>query len=66
MKCNFCGRELKYDFEIKVGICEACMMKNEKMKNIKSYNEFKSINEEGIFKNKLPDFEMTAKVKKLL
>lgn len=66
MKCNFCGRELKYDFEIKVGICEACMMKNEKMKNIKSYNEFKSINEEGIFKNKLPDFEMTAKVKKIV
>jgi ribosome-binding protein aMBF1 (putative translation factor) len=26
MNCEFCGRELKYDFEIKVGICEQCMM----------------------------------------
>ena len=34
------------------------------MKNIKNFNEFNSINE-GLFKRKLPDFEKTAKVKKI-
>jgi hypothetical protein len=26
MKCEFCGRKLRYDFELESGICENCLL----------------------------------------
>lgn len=40
MKCAFCGRELRYDFEIKVGICELCQMRNKLNRKIKILTSF--------------------------
>lgn len=41
-KCNFCGKEINYNFELEVGICEECQLNiKEKVKieqNIKIKN----------------------------
>lgn len=26
MKCEFCGRDLRYDFELEIGVCELCLI----------------------------------------